>query len=701
MKYLRNVILLIFICLPILVFAKPVESELSSINGIIKKFNVGRISIENVGYTRYSNLLSSGVSGVTIKGALYNSYARDVKLEITLKVYNKNQEPLQEFISDVAVDENGKATYQQNIYSNEISYSLDDIKYYSLTAELGTDVEILEKGENDVYYLEDYFVRVNVNDNNVFNVEESFLATFRNKIVEVKSKIPFRHVYVRDDGTKVNKRAIISNIDTDDYYNLTTEEGLRVLTIGKEDKTNTKKNYYLTYDYNVGVDTLNDNDEFVFYLISNYDVKVDGLSFEIVMPKEFDKDNIEFVDQYGTEVKNVDYEVNGNVITGAIDGIINPQVAYAIRIKLDDNYFGKCTNNISNLLIASIFVPIVFVILTLLFWFIEKKQRNKVYKGNMYFNKNINALELSYLYNGKVKDHDIPSLLFNLANEGYIEIEKLKKGYKIIKKRDYKGIDRVEKIFMNELFDDGDILYRKDLSISLYSIKEMINSKLSDDKRKKKIYSDSFINRKIIYWIMILIILAMNIINLLIEYQPSVIMFNITVSAIGYIILLYSLFKKKSIMEKMLYTLVALIFIVIPIVLTSYKAFLVDMTYDIVYIVGIICMLIIISVAGLMSDRTRYGRYIFTKIESYKNYLMKLDKDIIVREYKKNKNLLYDILPNAFVLGTSDKIMELFKDIVVDGPEWYKCQDFKTDEFYDDFKNIYSDIFIALKSSKK
>ena len=45
--------------------------------------------------------------------------------------------------------------------------------------------------------------------------------------------------------------------------------------------------------------------------------------------------------------------------------------------------------------------------------------------------------------------------------------------------------------------------------------------------------------------------------------------------------------------------------------------------------------------------------------------------------------------------------MELFKDIVVDGPEWYKCQDFKTDEFYDDFKNIYSDIFIALKSSKK
>lgn len=702
MKYLNKVILLIIVLFPLFVLAKPVESTLAETRGIIKKFDVDRVSIENVGYTRYSNLLNSGSSGVIIKGAVYNHYVRDVQLKITLTLYDKDKNELQDFVSNVDISADGTSVYQQNIYAEDLFFALDDIGYFSLTAELGTDVEILEKGENDVYYIEDYFIKVNVNENNIYNIKESFLATFRNKVVPIERGISFRHLYVRDDGIKVNKRAIISNIDVDQYFKVSTEEGLRTLLIGKEDKTNTKRNYSISYDYNVGNDTLRGNDEFFFYLINNWDVKVDGISFEIVMPKSFLKDDIAFVDNNGISLDNVVYDVNDNVITGSIEGVINPQGAYAIRIKLNNNYFIDTTNNISTLLLACIFVPILFVIVTLLWWFREKKiRRNSIYNGNILFNKNINALELGYLYNGKVKDSDIPSLLFNLANDGYVEIEKQKKNYKIIKIKDYKGNDRVEKIFMQELFLNNDVIDRKDLVISLSKIKEMINHKLNDENRKKKIYSDTIISRKLIFLLMIIVIISLNVVNILIEYQPSVIIWNMLLSIIGYLILLNGLTRKKKVLEKMLYTLVGLILIVIPIVLTSYKAFLVDYIYDLVYIVGILCMLVIISVSNLMSDRTRYGRKMYIKINGYKNYLNKIDKSIINRELKKNKNVLYELLPNAYVLGLSDKIISVSNDIELEGPSWYKVKKFKVDEFYQDFKNIYSDIFIALKSSKK
>jgi len=109
---------------------------------------------------------------------------------------------------------------------------------------------------------------------------------------------------------------------------------------------------------------------------------------------------------------------------------------------------------------------------------------------------------------------------------------------------------------------------------------------------------------------------------------------------------------------------------------------------------------------GLQVDVKGYNLYIegpsgVGKTLYTKNYLNKIDKSIINRELKKNKNVLYELLPNAYVLGLSDKIISVSNDIELEGPSWYKVKKFKVDEFYQDFKNIYSDIFIALKSSKK
>lgn len=693
------ILLLIF---PIFIEVKALESELSSVNRMIKYFEVGKVSIVNIGYTRYSNIHYTGKAGVSSSGMVYNKYIRDVEVEVSLNIYNDKKELLLKRNAVLSIEANSKSNYTQHFYEDEIDFSLDDIAYYSVSVNIISDVEILDSGSKDKYYLENYNVEVNVLENNVYDVNEKFTGKFYSNVKIFNKNLSFRHRYVRQDGAKINKRAIISDIKIDDYYKVSTEKGLRLLKVGKEIKGIDTKEYDISYKYNVGKDILENKDEFVYYLVSNMNVKVDGISFKIVMPKKFDKEGIRFIDFNGIELENVNYEVNGNVITGSISGVVNPGVSYAIQILLPDNYFKNASNNISGFSVCSIIIPITFMFISFILWFIYQRGNKKVTYNNIYFNEKINSLEVGYLYNGFVKDNDIASLLFQLSNKGYIEIVKNKKSYKIVKKSNYTEDDRVEMAFLKELFFDKEELTRKELLISLTDMSETIKLKLDNKKkRKRKIFTNNIFNYKLLYWLLIIIVIVVNTSNILLEYQPSVIVINSIASCIGYILLLSSLLSKNKIIEKVLYGLVALIMIVSPIILTSYEAFLQDNLNTISYVLGIVVILVIACISNTMSNRTVYGNLMLNKIKAYKNYLLSCDKDLIEKELKNNKNCLYDILPYSMVLGISDKWIDKFRDIKIDRPSWYVVDNFELDEFYLDIMNIYSDIFIALKNDKR
>lgn len=366
-KVLQFITLLICIfVIPLVVNAEPVESELTKKTEGISQFEVGKLQITNVSYTSYSNMYSTGKAGVTVSGIVKNEYVRNVEVEVTLTLYDKNKDVLAKRIALVNVNAKDKTNYREKIFIDEISFSFDSVKYYSLTTNILSDVEILDEGQKDNYYLENYKVTVNVRENNVYEVKESFDAVFSSNIEVLTKGIPYRHRYVREDGTKVNKRAIISDIVIDDYYKLKTEKGIRYINVGKLDKTTNKKSYLFNYKYNVGEDTLKKNDEFVFYISNNITVKTDGITFRIVMPKNFDKKNIRFIDSNGIEIDNVTYNVNGRVISGTINGVINPGVNYAISVLLEDGYFTNCSSNISKYTFGSLLIPILFLIISII-----------------------------------------------------------------------------------------------------------------------------------------------------------------------------------------------------------------------------------------------------------------------------------------------------------------------------------------------
>ena len=133
-----------------------------------------------------------------------------------------------------------------------------------------------------------------------------------------------------------------------------------------------------------------------------------------------------------------------------------------------------------------------------------------------------------------------------------------------------------------------------------------------------------------------------------------------------------------------------------PIILGSYKAFIIDKSYIFIYMIGVISMTIIALISNSMSNRTMYGRRIYSELMSYKEKLMNCSTEkvqIIGEEY------IYKILPFAFVLGISDKWMDKFDNEKHNKPDWFIADKFTIEKFYELLKDIYSDSFMALKSS--
>lgn len=690
-------VMVFFFCVPMFVSADLVESNITPINAGIEEMNLNKITFKSMSYTRFLDLNGSGYPGDEVRGLIVNGYVRDIELDVSLNLYNSKKELIKEIPQTVYVGSKEQVMYRCFVKKNELSGKYNEIKYYSIVTNLKSDVEILDSEDSNPYYIEDYNIKVNVLENNVYEVDTSFVANYKKFVSSVDISIPFRHKYVRDDGTKVNKRAVISDIISNDNISLKTVKANRVVTLGKDDKTSTKKKYSFQYNYNVGKDTLNGNDEFVFYLINNYDVKVDGLSFEIMMPKKISETEVSFIDADGIKVEDVEYDVDFHKIKGKIVGVINPSTSYAIKINLGDNYFTKCSKNISKLSIITLITSFIFLIISLLIAFIAKRYHKKNIYSSLYFNSKINSLEVGYLYNGKVKLSDIGTLLLCLANKGYIGIDTTKKNYKIVKIKDYNENDRVEKIFMEELFKDKKEITRKELNEALGNVEFLMNEKLSS-KLDEKIFIKPVFNYRLLFWLMIIIIFILNTRNILIEYQPSYILANTLVCGVGLIILINGMFRRIKPIERIILVVLSLILIMVPVVLTSYPAFIIDTNNLIIYIFSMICIFIIVGISNSMSNRTLYGSMMLHKIVSYKNYLIKADNYIVIDEYVKNKNLYYDVLPYTYVFGISDRWLERFKNEKVKCPKWYKTTKFDLETFDKTIKDIYSDIFVSLKN---
>lgn len=591
-------------------------------------------------------------------------------------------------------------------------------------------VNVQKPSENALYSLYDYVIdkydiNIVVNENNTFDITENITAYFNGEKHGIYRKIPLKNTITRLDGTKSTNTAQISNVSVNNEYIVVREDGNYEMIIGSP-KTNVtgEQHYVIKYTYNIGKDPIKDYDELYYNIIGNdWNTVIGGITFTITMPKAFDSSKLGFSSgsKGSTDNSNIEYSVNGNVITGKYNGVLGYEEGLTVRTELPEGYFVGAGLNVEPINYIIYSIPLVFLIVAIFLWYKFGRDEQVVETVEFYPPTGFNSLEVGFLYKGHADNRDVVSLLIYLANKGYIKIEETEeeslfskvKGFRITKLKEYDGDNINEKLFLSGLFksaranminlskvrklmkeaklqgdkisftdalemsndnyDDLNSVTNVDLYNNFYITMNGILSNVNNKENKNKIFEKKASIKTILIIAMIVITYCLITIKPVVEYNGiDALIFALLFPGIGFSVLFGMLFRKTSAPEKIFSFIWGLGFGGIPFAFLVLPALQQLPIYLIGYIIGIASVLGMVLCIKAMPKRTPYGNEMLGKLKGFKNFLETAEKDKLESMVFQDPSYFYDILPYTYVLGISDKWIKKFEEISLQAPSWYE-----------------------------
>lgn len=360
-----------------------------------------------------------------------------------------------------------------------------------------------------------------------------------------------------------------------------------------------------------------------------------------------------------------------------------------------------------NLNILLYILPIVFLFISL---YLYSKFRGNKKNGkalNFYPPKELNSLDVGFLYKGGATSKDVTSLLLYLANKGYIRIIKTNDSYELVKTKEYDEDNINEQLFIDGLFtkkrkynfplneSKTDVITSDDLYDNFYRTMNRILSNINSSK--DKIYEKGTLLTKLLITLMVIITYCIVTIFPVLSYENDMIL----VIALAFpIIFLYSYINidtYNNLFAKICFMLGLFLLpwcgLVLPVLLNN-------LSYLLINIYGLSCISVMIICAKNITKRTKYGKDMLEEIEGLKQFIKLGDKNKILNLLEENPNYFCDILSYAYTLNEYDTWMDRFKDINLTAPSWYVEDDnFNLKEFSSFIKSTMKSVERSMTSS--
>lgn len=545
------------------------------------------------------------------------------------------------------------------------------------------------------FIIKKYDVNIKVTKQNTYRIEETILAHFFYQSHGIYRDIPLENEIKRANGTESHTRAKVQNIHCGgEKYEISREGKNCRIRLGDEDKTIFgEKEYHITYDYVMGNDVLEDEDEFYYNVIGvNWETSIQNISFRIEMPAEFDESKLGMTyGRYGSGTfEGLSYRLEGNTIYGELDSRI--RLGYhegvTVRISLPEGYFDRVEET-PWMAYAALFLGVLAIGIAFLFWWLYGRDDPVVETVEFYPPGGLNSVELAFVYNGVSVNKDVVSLIVYLAQRGYIEIQegtkkKPGKGFTLIRKKMYDGLNEAERIFMEGLFAKGSEVTKKDLENSFYKTINKITSMVGCRKNKEKIFYANSINKGWILWLLAVLTCLVAGFVPVEQYEYSILHGLGLPAAVGVAVMLSSvcLFSNGNIVGRILSSIVFLAGGIAAYWLLLNDSFsIANGWYQGAYIFSLAASFIVMFFNSYMSKRTPYGTEMLGRIRGFKNFLETAEKERLEALVTENPQYFYDILPYTYVLGISDKWMKKFESISVEAPTWYAGTHYSTFDF--------------------
>lgn len=546
---------------------------------------------------------------------------------------------------------------------------------------------ISAEASSDEYTIESYHIDMVVREDNTFEITEEITAYFNVEKHGIFRKIPLKNTITRIDGTKSNNKAQITDVSASENCTAYYEDGYLVIKIGSEDTVYTGSRVYgIKYTYNIGKDPLKDADELYFNLIGEqWDTSISDISFTITMPKDFDASSLGFSSGYvgSTDSSNVLYTVDGRVIEGSFNGTLNAGEALTVRLTLPEGYFTGVDyqTRFDGFSAGVIIFGFVCVLIGAGLWWKYGKDDEVFETVEFYPPEKCNSAEAAFLYKGKADNKSIISLLIYLADKGYLQIEETegrgwgkRKGFKIIKRKEYYGDNECERMFFRGLFQcsRGEkrewIVSDSDLNNEFYQTLNNIRRQLDSKENVHRVFEESSLKKRKWLFMMAAAILVLIMIKPAVETQGwEMLPIVLALPGIGLTVMIVALFSDMP-------TLFGIAWgglFGFPGVLMVLPALQENRWYLAAFLAGILYIVILICFSKIMPKRTPFGNRMLGKLKGFKRFLETAEKPQLESLVGENPEYYYHVLPYTYALGVSNVWMKRFESIALQPPEWY------------------------------
>ncbi|QOR35570.1 DUF2207 domain-containing protein [Clostridium sp. 'deep sea'] len=549
----------------------------------------------------------------------------------------------------------------------------------------------------DDYEIDTYHVEITVNDDNSYDIVEKIEANFKYPKHGIKRDIP---------TSNKQRRNLIKDIKVEGApYDVNAKSNYVSIKIGDPDEfVRGKQNYNIKYHYIVGKDLFNDYDEFYYNIIgTEWDTTINNVTFTITMPKDFDESKVNITSGYrGSEsTSKIDYQVNGNIITGKVKGSLRANEGVTIALNLPEGYYEnvKDLNKVAG--IIKVFAYIASAILIALAYFSWRKHgrdRELFAPVQFYPPNGMTSAEIGYIIDGVVDNKDITSLIILWASKGYLKIiegnpdnDKVEKSkdFTLVKLKEADDSMRMyEQIMFKRLFDsygDGNKVSSEDLKNSFYEvINSTKNSVAKHFKGNNRLYTSKSSTLKGLYHLLSIvpcILMLYAILYPAIQFSYSKFVYILAIFGVSVLISFSIAFFMRVISFReqakpglgfTIKSILGVVFSVVPALAIGYILSLVG-KFSFVNIAFMILACATVNLfAFIMTQRTEYGIMCSEQILGFKDFLEHAEKDRLEVLVDENPEYFYNTLAYAMVLGVSDKWAKKFEKIALEPPSWYQ-----------------------------
>ena len=509
------------------------------------------------------------------------------------------------------------------------------------------------------FYITDYDVKMNVNEDKSVDVVETIDVIFTNPSHGIYRTIPLQNNKIKN--IKVSEQNKVTNNGTDIN-----------IKIGSPDKfIYGKHNYQLSYTYYF----LDNKNEFYYNIIgTGWNTTISKVTFGITMPKNIDAKNVGLsIGKHGTKgfEDGAIFRVYKNKISGNVYKKLLPNEGVTIRAEVDKNYFSESSllkyyDNLHNI---SIIIILVLTIISVLIWYFLGKDNHVTPVVSFYPPENVNSVEAEIINKGKCTFQGLVALLIELAGKGYIKIkenseENTFRLYRINAQEDQQKakLSPSEKEYLNIIFEDEQTVSNFDLersSVFYKNCQKLINK---INKRIPKHYEtsklrDFFKMSLFACFISIFLLMVCGILNFTMpnNYQFVVLLFYIPFL----FIFIPIIFRQTS---------VSIIVTIIYLCLHCYLMLLgsgVKFHANTLFYTGLICSIISGICIYFFPKRNILGTKLEGELRGLKHFIEVTDKKRLETLVYENPEYFYNILPYAYILGVSNKWIENFESIVM------------------------------------